>query len=59
MNRRLLNNEIICTVLQINQRYLSSDEYSVEIFNAYTQEVNLKFYNFQFILLRSLFGPDA
>jgi hypothetical protein len=55
MNRRLLNNEIICTVLRINQRYLSSDKYSVEIFNAYMQEVNLKSYNFQFILLTSLF----
>jgi len=55
MNRRLLNNEIICTVLRINQRYFSSDKYSVEIFNAYMQEVNLKFYNFQFILLTFLF----
>ena len=55
MNRRLLNNEIICTVLRIHQRYFSSDIYSVEIFNAYMQEVNLKFYNFQFILLTFLF----
>jgi hypothetical protein len=55
MNRRLLNNEIICTVLRIHQRYFSSDIYSVEIFNAYMQEVNLKFYNFQFILLTCLF----
>jgi len=55
MNRRLLNNEIICTVLQIHQRYFSSDKYSVEIFKAYMQEVNLKFYNVQFILLTFLF----
>jgi hypothetical protein len=58
MNRKLLNNEIICTVLRIHQRYFSSDKYSVEIFNTYMQEVNLKFYNFQFILLNvSVSGP--
>jgi hypothetical protein len=55
MNRMLLNNEIICTVLRIHQRYFSSDKHSVEIFNAYMQKVNLKFYNFQFILLTFLF----
>jgi hypothetical protein len=55
MNRRLLNNEISCTVLRIHQRYFNSDKYSVQIFNAYMQEFNLKFYNFQFILLMFLF----
>ena len=54
MNRWLLNNEIICTLLRIHQKYFSSDKYSVDIFNAYMQEVNL-FYNFQFILLTFLF----
>jgi hypothetical protein len=55
MNRRWCNNEIICTVLWINQRYFSSKKDSVEIFNAYMQKVNLKFYNFLFILLMFLF----
>jgi hypothetical protein len=49
------NNAIICTVLWINWRYFSSKKDSVEIFNAYMQEVNLKFYNFPFILLTFLF----
>ena len=49
------NNAIICTVLRINWRYFSSKKDSVEIFNAYMQEVNLKFYNFPFILLTFLF----
>ena len=49
------NNAIICTVLRINRRYFSSKKDSVEIFNAYMQEVNLKFYNFPLILLTFLF----
>ena len=40
MNRRLWNNEIICTVMPINQRYFSSKKDSVEIFSAYMQGVN-------------------
>ena len=55
MNRMWCNNAIICTVLQINRRYFSSKKDSVEIFNAYMQEVILKFYNFSFILLTFLF----
>jgi len=39
MNRRLRNNEIICTVLGINQRYFSSKKDSVEIFNPYPANV--------------------
>jgi len=42
-------------VLQINWRYFSAKKDSVEIFNACLQEVNLKFYNFPFILLTFLF----
>ena len=38
------NNAIICTVLRINRRYFSSKKGSVEIFNAYMQDVNLKFF---------------
>jgi len=49
------NNAIICTVLRINRRYLSSKKDSVEIFNAYMQEDNLKFYNLPLILLTFLF----
>jgi hypothetical protein len=55
MNWRWCNNEIICTVLWINQRYFSSKKDSVEIFNTYMQKVNLKSYNFSFILLMFLF----
>ena len=49
------NNAIICTVLRINRRYFTSKKDSVEIFNVYMQEVNLKFYNFPFILFTFLF----
>jgi len=49
------NNAIICTVLRINRRYFSSKKNSVEICNAYMQEVHLKFYNFPLILLTFLF----
>jgi hypothetical protein len=49
------NNVIICTVLRINRRYFSSKKDSVDIFSAYIQEINLKFYNFPFILLTFLF----
>ena len=40
------NNEIISTVLWINQRYFSSNKDSVEMFSAYTQEVRLKVLQF-------------
>ena len=49
------NNAIICTVLRINRRYFSSKKDSAENFNAYMQEVDLKFYNFPLILLTFLF----
>jgi hypothetical protein len=55
MKQMWCNNAIIYTVLRINRRYFSSKKDSVEMFNAYMQEVNLKFYNFPLILLTFLF----
>ena len=58
MNWRWCNNEIICTVLRINQRYFSSKKDSVEIFNAYMREVNLKALSFSiYFTYISVSGP--
>ena len=56
MNRRWWNNEIICTVANKSEIFQFKKKDSVEMFSAYTQEVNLKvkFYNFQFLLLAFL-----
>ena len=42
LNQKLWSNEIICTVLRINQKYFSSKKEYVEMFSAYMQQVNLK-----------------
>jgi hypothetical protein len=59
--KRWRNNEIICIVLEINQRYFSSSKKNaVEMFSAYMQEVNLKkCHNFQSILLVFLFRAPS
>ena len=58
-NRWTAVNEVICIVLGIYQRYFSSKKYSVEMFSAYKQEVNLQFHNFQLYYLRFCLGQDV
>ena len=60
MNQRRRNNEIICIVLGINQRYFSSEKDAVETFGAYMQEVKFKnFIIFNLFYLRFFFGPQV
>jgi hypothetical protein len=59
MNRMWCNNAIICPVLRINWRYFSSKKDSLEIFNAYMQEVNISFIIFHSFYLHFRFGPDV
>ena len=58
MNQRWWNNEIMCIVLGINQRYFSSKKDSVVMFSACVQEVNLKIFTiFSLFYLHFCFGP--
>ena len=60
MNQRWWNNEIICIMLGINQRYFSSKKDSVEMFSAYMQEINLKILIiFNLFYLHFCFGPHV